>query len=92
MRFALAFLLMAAAVAPAVAQGTPKETPSKSEEVLRQRILLRERFNKGWDVQIENSRDRIEGRCNADARKRYSAIHPLKRRKFAKDCIAKATR
>src|ERR1043166_5749255 len=102
MRFALAFLLLAAAVTPAIAQGTAsqkttnqataKETPKQSEEVLRQRILLRERFNKGWDVQLENARDRIEGRCHAEAHKRYSAIHPFKRRKFVKDCIARAMR
>jgi hypothetical protein len=59
--------------------------------VLRQRILLKERFNKGYDVQIENARDpaRVEGRCKAEARRRYSALHPIKRRKFVQDCIAR---
>ena len=88
MRLALAFLFTIAAAAPAGAQGTPKN----SDEVLRQRLLLQERFNKGWDVQMENARDRIEPRCKAEARKRYSAIHPLKRRTFVKDCIARAGR
>ena len=88
MRLAFALLFVIAAVAPLGAQGTPKN----SDEVLRQRILLRERFNKGWDVQLENSRDRIEGRCKAEAKRRYSAIHPIKRRKFTKDCIRRAGR
>ena len=88
MRLALASLFLIAAVVPAGAQGNA----NSSDEVLRQRLLLRERFNKGWDVQIENARDRIEPRCKAEARKRYSAIHPLKRRKFVKDCIARARR
>ena len=88
MRLALASLFLVAASAPAGAQ----ENPKHSDEVLRQRLLLRERFNKGWDVQIENARDRIEPRCKAEARKRYSAIHPLKRRKFVKDCIERARR
>ena len=57
---------------------------------MRQRILLRERFNKGWDIQPENPQER-ERRCKAEARKRYSAIHPLKRRKFTKGCIARAS-
>ena len=65
--------------------------PSQSEEVLRQRILLREKFNKGWEVQSEDPRQR-RARCKAEARKRYSAIHPLKRRKFQKECIAQAGR
>ena len=88
MRLALAPLLLIAAIVPISAQ----ENPNSSDEVLRQRLLLRERFNKGWDVQIENARDRIEPRCKAEARKRYSAIHPIKRRKFVKDCIARAHR
>jgi hypothetical protein len=88
MRLALASLFLIAAVVPISAQGNP----ASSDEVLRQRLLLRERFNKGWDVQIENTRDRIEPRCKAEARKRYSAIHPIKRRKFVKDCIARARR
>jgi hypothetical protein len=87
MRLAFAFLLIVAATAPVSAQGN-----SNSDEVLRQRLLLKERFNKTWDVQVENAQDRIEQRCKAEARKRYSAIHPIKRRKFAKDCIARARR
>jgi hypothetical protein len=70
------------------AEATPKLT--EREEMLRQRLLLKERFNKGWDVQIENARDRIEARCKAEARRRFSVLHPLKRRRAAKDCIAKA--
>jgi hypothetical protein len=88
MRLALAFLFVVAAVGLAGAQGNPKA----SDEVLRQRLLLKERFNKGWDVQIENARDRIEGRCKAEAKRRFSIIHPLKRRKFARDCIDRARR
>ena len=86
MRLVVAFLLVvAAAAAPAAAQTTSKQ----SEEVLRQRLLLRERFNKGWDVQMENAQYRIEGRCKGEAKRRFSVLHPLKRRKFTKDCIAR---
>ena len=88
MRLALASLFLIAAIVPISAQ----ENPKISDEVLRQRLLLQERFNKGWDVQMENARDRIEPRCKAEARKRYSAIHPLKRQKFVKDCIERARR
>ena len=101
MRFAFVILLMAATVAPAAAQGTAsqkttsqpaaKETPKQSEEVLRQRILLRERFNKGWDIQPESAQER-ERRCKDEAKKHHSAFHPLKRRKFAKECIARSKR
>jgi hypothetical protein len=88
MRLPLAVLFVVAAVGLASAQ----ETPNKSDEVLRQRLLLKERFNKGWDVQVENSQDRIEARCKAEARKRYTVIHPIKRRKFVQDCIASKRR
>ena len=74
----------------AAPQATPKETPNEKDEVLRQRLLLKERFNKGWDVQIENAQDpaRIAGRCKAEAKRHYSALHPIKRRKFVQECIA----
>jgi len=88
MRLVVAFLLVAAAAMPAAAQTASKQ----SDEVLRQRLLLRERFNKGFDVQMENARDRIEGRCKNEARRRFSVLHPLKRRKFTKDCIARLKR
>jgi hypothetical protein len=88
MRFAFALLFVVTAVGLAGAQDKPKS----SDEILRQRLLLKERFNKGWDVQLENARDRIEGRCKAEARKRYSAFRPIKRRQFAKDCIERARR
>jgi hypothetical protein len=88
MRLVLACLFWVAAAGLASAQNNTKP----SDEVLRQRILLKERFNKGWDVQVENAHDRIEGRCKAEARKRYSVVHPLKRRKFTKDCISRARR
>ena len=88
MRFALAMMLVAASAVAAGAQGNPKT----SDDVLRQRLLLKERFNKSWDVQLENARDRIEGRCKAEAKRRYSALHPIKRRTFAKDCIERAGR
>ena len=88
MRLVVAFLLVVAAAMPAAAQTASKQ----SDEVLRQRLLLRERFNKGFDVQMENARDRIEGLCNNEARLRFSVLHPLKRRKFTKDCIARLKR
>ena len=90
MRFAIAFLLVVATAGLAGAQ----EKPKNSEEVLRQRLLLKERFNKGWDVQLENANNRtwIASRCKGEARKRYSALHPLKRRNFTKECIARAGR
>src|SRR6476619_3729045 len=85
MRLVLALLFVAATIGPASAQGNP----SKSDEVLRQRILLKERFNKGWDVQIENAQDqgRIEGRCKAEARRRFSVLAASKRRKFVQDWV-----
>ena len=90
MRLIFAFLFLVAAAGLASAQGNPKP----SDEVLRQRLLLKERFNKGWDVQLENANNRtwIASRCKGEARKRYSALHPLKRRNFTKECIARAGR
>jgi hypothetical protein len=88
MRLVLAPLLLVAAVGLAQAQNNTKN----SDEILRQRLLLKERFNKGWDVQVENSQDRIEAKCRAEARRAYSVIHPIKRRKFVKDCIARKRR
>jgi hypothetical protein len=88
MRLALALLFVAATVVPASTQGTA----NKSDEVLRQRLLLKERFNKGWDVQLENARSRIEPRCKAEAKRRYSVLHPIKRRQYVKECIARARR
>ena len=75
-------------------QAAPKETPNEKDEVLRQRLLLKERFNKGYDVQIENAQDpaRIAGRCKAEARRHYSALRPLKRRKFVQECVARHRR
>jgi predicted component of type VI protein secretion system len=75
-------------------QATPKETPNEKDEVLRQRLLLKERFNKGWDVQLENAQDqsRMASRCKAEARRQYSVMHPLKRRKFVQECIARKHR
>ena len=94
MRLLLAFLFAAAAIGLACAQGNAEGTPNKSDEVLRQRILLKERFNKGWDVQVENAQDqkRLEGRCKAEARRHYSVLHPIKRRKFVQDCVARKGR
>ncbi len=88
MRLVFALLILVAAVGLAHAQTSTKN----SDEVLRQRLLLKERFNKGWDVQVENSQDRIEAKCRAEARRTYSVIHPIKRRKFVKDCIARRRR
>jgi hypothetical protein len=75
-------------------QATPKETPNEKDEMLRQRLLLKERFNKGWDVQLENAHDqgRAEGRCKAEARRRFSVLHPMKRRKFVRDCVERKGR
>ncbi|MCX7313080.1 MAG: hypothetical protein WCG92_13035 [Hyphomicrobiales bacterium] len=89
MRLVYALLLVAAATGSANAQGEAKKP---SDEVLRQRLLLKERFNKGWDVQVENANDRIEGRCKGEAKRRFSALHPLKRRKFTRECIAASRR
>ncbi len=72
-------------------QATPTAKPSQSDEVLRQRILLREKFNKGWQVQDEDPRQK-KARCKSEARKRFTAMHPLKRRKFQKECMAQAGR
>jgi hypothetical protein len=104
MRFVLALLLAAVLAAPAAAQQAkpvqpPPNTapppsqakPSTPEEIMRQRILLRERFNKGWDIQPETPRDR-ERRCKNEAKKQFSAFHPLKRRKYVKECVARAGR
>jgi hypothetical protein len=78
----------------AAPQATPKEIPNEKDEVLRQRLLLKERFNKGYDVQIENAQDqsRVAGRCKAEARRRFSVLHPMKRRKFTRDCIERKGR
>src|SRR5436190_8395149 len=92
MRLVLALLIVAATVGPTSAQGTAQGNSNKSDEVLRQRILLKERFNKGWDVQIENAQDRVEARCKAEARRHYSVIHPIKRRKFVQDCMDRKRR
>jgi hypothetical protein len=67
-----------------------KQKETEQQEMLRQRLLLKERFNKGYDVQIENAHDRIEAKCKNEARRTFSAMHPLKRRRFTKECIAKA--
>ena len=90
MRLVLAVLFIAAAIGLASAQSPA----SQSDEVLRQRILLKERFNKGYDVQIENAQDpaRVEGRCKAEAKRHYSALHPIKRRKFVQECVARKRR
>jgi hypothetical protein len=72
-------------------QPLPSGKPSQSEEVLRQRILLREKFNKGWEVQVEDPREK-KARCRSEARKKFSAMHPLKRRKFQKECMAQPRR
>ena len=90
MRFAFALLLLVATLGFAGAQ----EKPKNSEEVLRQRLLLKERFNKGYDVQIENAGNSkwIASRCKNEARKKYSALHPIKRRTYIKECVARAGR
>jgi hypothetical protein len=90
MRSALALLFVVASAGLAGAQDKPKP----SDEVLRQRLLLKERFNKGYDVQIENAGDRrwIASRCKNEARRQYSALRPIKRRTYIKECIARAGR
>jgi hypothetical protein len=90
MRTAIALLLLAAGAGLALAQQQQK--PNQSDEVLRQRLLIQERFNKGYDVQLENANDRIEGRCKGEARRRFSALHPLKRRRFIKECMSRGKR
>ena len=78
----------------AAPQATPKETPNEKDEMLRQRLLLKERFNKSWDVQLENAQDqsRVASRCKAEARRQYSVMHPIKRRKFVQECISRNRR
>jgi hypothetical protein len=88
MRIAFAALFVVVAVVPVMAQASSKN----SDEILRQRILLQERFNKGWDVQVESWQARAEGRCKAEAKRRFSAIHFKKRRMFVENCIAEAHR
>ena len=85
MRAALVLMFIFAAVMQVSAQA------NNSEEILRQRLLLRERFNKGWDIQVENSKDR-EARCKAEAKKHYSALHFRKRQQFRKTCLAGGAR
>ena len=67
---------------------------SEQEEFLRQRFLLKEKFNKGWDVTADNAKDRrwIASRCKNEARQQYSALRPIKRRTYIKECIARAGR
>ena len=67
---------------------------SEQEEALRQRWLLKEKFNKGWDVTAENEKDRrwIASRCKTEARKQIPGIHPIKHRRFIRNCIASAGR
>ena len=103
MRPAVLLLLFMVAAAPAAAQqarpaqSNPPSQPaqpgkaSSQEEIMRQRILLRERFNKGWDIKPETPQER-ERRCSREAKRHYSALHPFKRRKFIKECIAGARR
>ena len=68
-------------------QAAPAAKPSQADEVLRQRILLREKFNKGWEVQDEDPRSR-RARCKAEARQKFTAMHPIKRRKFRLECAS----
>ena len=72
----------------------PEQQKLSEQEVLRQRLLLREKFNKGWDVTAENAKDRrwIASRCKNEARRQYSAIRPIKRRTYIKECMARAGR
>ena len=100
MRPAVLLLLFMVAAAPAAAQqARPAQSnqpaqPGKAsspEEIMRQRILLRERFNKGWDIKPETPQER-ERRCSREAKRHHSALHPFKRRKFVKECIAGARR
>lgn len=67
---------------------------SEQEEALRQRWMLKEKFNKGWDVTSENEHDRrwIASRCKTEARKQIPGIHPIKHRRYIRNCIASAGR
>ena len=83
---------------PAQQQAKPanpeQQKLSEQEEALRQRWLLKEKFNKGWDVTSENEHDKrwIASRCKTEARKQIPGIHPIKHRRFIKKCIAEAGR
>jgi len=81
-----------AAEKPKPADEFEKPKLSEEEEKMRQRLILKERFNKGWDVTVENSKDRIEGKCKNEAKKKFSVMHPIKRRKFVKECIEEAAK
>jgi hypothetical protein len=63
-------------------QAAPAAKPSQAEEVLRQRILLREKFNKGWEVQDEDPRQR-RARGRAGGLTRCSAMHGSEGRKYS---------
>jgi hypothetical protein len=77
------------AAPPSQASPPSQPKPTSQEEVMRQRILLREKFNKGWDIQPETPKER-DRRCRNEAKKQFSALHPLKRRKYVKECVAHA--
>ena len=89
MRLVLALLIaVVTAAGPSVAQ---EQKAKPSDEILRQRLLLRERFNKGWEVQNETPRER-KARCRGETRKKFSAMHPIKRRMFMKECMERPGR
>jgi hypothetical protein len=72
MRLAFASVLVVAAVASAIAQGTSQNT----QEILRQRLIIQERINKGWDVQMENRG--IGSRAAARPRRGSATLHCIR--------------
>jgi hypothetical protein len=87
MRPALAFLFLAASVVLAGAEDSPK-----GSDLLRQRMLIQQKINKGWDERLEMIRSKqIAAECQAEAKKRYAAVRFKKRRAFVKNCIDSAS-
>jgi hypothetical protein len=88
MRPGLTLLFLVASVALVQAQDSPKGT-----HILRQRMLIQQKVNKGWDERLDLIRSQqVAADCKAAAKKRYSAVRFKKRRAFVKNCIDNAAR
>ena len=88
MRTVLALLLLMASGVLAEAQDSPKGT-----DILRQRMLIQQKVNKGWDERLDLIRtQQITAECQAEAKKRYAAIRFKKRKAYVKNCVESARR
>jgi hypothetical protein len=67
---------------------------SEQEEALRQRWLLKEKFNKGWDVTSENEHDKrwIASRCKTEARKQIPEAQRVRPRTALRAALELALR